>query len=206
MPNVGSLSKISNEQEEQSGGEPSKQPSTESHSNSNQANTREIKHQSLPDSSFQSKVQINYDHISNLPPNYSCQSKQFTCTKMFSTEESVSEINSSLLGNTDCQSKEQCTICLKDPPEWKGSLKPLDVAVLTFDKCSSKSTFLNLPSIHFGCKSIDAENGKFYMCRYCGVVRDRERGSFTMKKWNVHRQNCNAPKQEINLDRVELQY
>lgn len=80
LPNDDSLTKKSNDQVEQSGGEPLKQLSTESHLNYNQPNLKEIEHQSLPDSSFQSKMQINCGPISNLPTDSSCLSKQLPCT------------------------------------------------------------------------------------------------------------------------------
>ena len=54
------------------------------------------------------------------------------------------------------------------------------------DKCSSKTTFLNLQSTDFDCVGVDTEFGKFYVCRYCGVIKVRERGSFTMENWNSH--------------------
>lgn len=73
-------------------------------------------------------------------------------------KECVFGMNSSLLGTTEYQLQEQCTLQLKDPPEWNGSIKPLPISVLTADKHASKSSFLNLPSTDFCCKRIDAEN------------------------------------------------
>ena len=80
--------------------------------------------------------------ISNQPTDSSCQPKKLPHREPLSTEPCLGEINQSASsGITDYQSKEQCTLHLKDPPEWKGSLKASDVAVFTVDKHFSKSTF-----------------------------------------------------------------